>query len=104
MSGNRLTCLRGGRVHDPVHGVDGEVRDLWLRGGRLVEPAPDEPADTTIDLSGCIVMAGGIDLHTHSNVSDGTDTPADQSFDLVSSRSLPPSLLNCASLSFFSCW
>ncbi len=65
MSGARLTCLRGGRVHDPVHGVDGEVRDLWLRGGRLVEPAPGEPADTTIALSGCIVMAGGIDLHTH---------------------------------------
>ena len=55
------TVLRGGRVIDPTHGVD-EVRDLYVRDGRIVGP---DPAAQPIDASGCVVMAGGIDLHTH---------------------------------------
>jgi formylmethanofuran dehydrogenase subunit A len=57
-------CLRGGRVIDPANGCD-EVRDLYVRGGRMVELAPNERATEEIDMSGCIVMAGGIDMHTH---------------------------------------
>jgi len=58
-------CLRGGRVVDPTHGVDA-VADLFIDDGRLVVPAPgDAPPAETIDVSGCVVMAGGIDLHTH---------------------------------------
>ena len=55
------TVLRGGRVIDPANGVD-QVRDLYLRDGRIVGP---DPAAQAIDASGCVVMAGGIDLHTH---------------------------------------
>jgi formylmethanofuran dehydrogenase subunit A len=58
------TRLRGGRVIDPANGVD-EVRDLAFRDGRIVALAPGEPADEEIDASGCVVMAGGIDLHSH---------------------------------------
>ncbi|MBT2299655.1 formylmethanofuran dehydrogenase subunit A [Variovorax paradoxus] len=57
-------CLRGGRVIDPANGCD-EVRDLHVREGRIVEPAPHGVATEEIDASGCIVMAGGIDMHTH---------------------------------------
>ncbi|HEY4065450.1 MAG TPA: formylmethanofuran dehydrogenase subunit A, partial [Burkholderiaceae bacterium] len=57
--------LRGGRVIDPTNGVDGEQRDLFVRDGRIVEPAPGEVAAEEIDLGGCVVMAGGIDMHTH---------------------------------------
>ncbi|CAN7434445.1 formylmethanofuran dehydrogenase subunit A [Variovorax sp. LjRoot290] len=57
-------CLRGGRVIDPANGCD-EVRDLHVREGRIVEPAPHGAATEDIDASGCIVMAGGIDMHTH---------------------------------------
>ena len=57
--------LRGGRVIDPANGVDGERRDLILRDGRIVKLAPGEAATEEIDISGCIVMAGGIDMHTH---------------------------------------
>jgi formylmethanofuran dehydrogenase subunit A len=57
--------LRGGRVIDPANGVDGELRDLYVRDGRIVAPAPGEAATEEIDVSGCIVMAGGIDMHTH---------------------------------------
>jgi len=57
--------LRGGRVIDPTNAVDGTLRDLYICDGRIVEAAPGEPASVEIDVSGCIVMAGGIDMHTH---------------------------------------
>ena len=57
--------LRGGRVIDPAHGVDGEVRDICVRDGRIVELAAREAVDEEIDAGGCVVMAGGIDMHTH---------------------------------------
>ncbi len=61
-----LLRLTGGRVYDPAHGVDGVVRDLHVRDGRIVAPpAADERIDRTYDLSGRIVMAGAIDMHTH---------------------------------------
>ncbi|AGU50220.1 formylmethanofuran dehydrogenase, subunit A [Variovorax paradoxus B4] len=56
--------LRGGRVIDPANGRD-ELRDLYLRDGRMVDLAPNEAATEEIDIRGCIVMAGGIDMHTH---------------------------------------
>lgn len=59
-----LTRLAGGRVHDPLNGLDGETRDLWVEDGRIVAP-PGRPADVTHDLAGCVVMPGGIDLHSH---------------------------------------
>lgn len=57
--------LRGGRVFDPVHGVAGEVRDVVMRDGRIVALDAREPADEEIAIPGCIVLAGGIDLHSH---------------------------------------
>ncbi|MGE3771814.1 MAG: formylmethanofuran dehydrogenase subunit A [Gammaproteobacteria bacterium] len=62
----QITELRGGRVYDPANGVDGEVRSIYLRDGRIVA-APAEPGDIrqTFDLAGCVVMAGGVDIHTH---------------------------------------
>ncbi|MBT2326001.1 formylmethanofuran dehydrogenase subunit A [Variovorax paradoxus] len=56
--------LRGGRVIDPANGRD-EVRDLHVRDGRIVDMASHEAVAEDIDLAGCIVMAGGIDMHTH---------------------------------------
>jgi formylmethanofuran dehydrogenase subunit A len=61
-----LLKLTGGRVYDPAHGVDGEVRDLYVRDGRIIAP-PDreERIAEEFNLSGTVVMAGAIDLHTH---------------------------------------
>ena len=56
--------LRGGRVIDPANGVDA-VRDVCVRDARIVGLAPDEAVSQDIDVSGCVVMAGGIDMHTH---------------------------------------
>jgi formylmethanofuran dehydrogenase subunit A len=57
--------VRGGRIVDPAHGVDGERRDVVVRDGRIVALDPREAVDEEIDASGCIVMAGAIDLHSH---------------------------------------
>jgi len=60
-----LTRLAGGRVIDPAHRRDG-VGDIWMRDGRIVEAPPGgAAAHATYDVSGKIVMAGGIDIHSH---------------------------------------
>jgi formylmethanofuran dehydrogenase subunit A len=58
-----LIRLRGGHVVDPFNGVDG-LADVTFEDGRIVAPdgrAPDEE----IDVSGHVVMAGAIDIHSH---------------------------------------
>jgi formylmethanofuran dehydrogenase subunit A len=59
-----LTRLTGGHVIDPANGRDA-VGDVWLRDGRIVEPPAGGTADETHDVSGKIVMAGAIDIHSH---------------------------------------
>ena len=58
--------IKGGKVYDPAHGVDGELRDVYVRDGRIV-PAPvaGAPGDQEYDCTGMVIMAGAIDLHTH---------------------------------------
>lgn len=60
-----LIKLTGGRVYDPAHGVNGEIRDIWIRDGRIIAPPGDARADQEYDLRGKVVMAGAIDMHTH---------------------------------------
>jgi formylmethanofuran dehydrogenase subunit A len=57
--------IRNGRVFDPANRIDGEVRDIVIRDGRIVDIDPRERVDEEIDAAGCIVMPGGIDLHSH---------------------------------------
>ncbi|MFM0482410.1 formylmethanofuran dehydrogenase subunit A [Paraburkholderia strydomiana] len=60
-----LIRLKGGTVFDPANGVDGERRDLAIRDGRIVDVPANVPADSEYDATGMIVMAGGIDMHSH---------------------------------------
>jgi formylmethanofuran dehydrogenase subunit A len=62
-----LTRIKNGCVYDPANGVDGEIKDLWIRDGKMVAPPsdPDPKADRTIDATGLVVMPGGIDMHCH---------------------------------------
>jgi formylmethanofuran dehydrogenase subunit A len=59
------TLLRGGRVIDPAHADSGAVRDLAVRDGRIAAAIEGDSFDHELDATGCVVMAGGIDLHTH---------------------------------------
>ncbi|MGU3538334.1 formylmethanofuran dehydrogenase subunit A [Methylobacterium sp. A54F] len=58
-----LTRISGGRVVDPTAGRDA-VGDVWIEDGRVVAPSERTP-DRTIDATGCVVMAGGVEVHSH---------------------------------------
>lgn len=68
-----LIRLAGGTLCDPSSGyTDGVRGDLFIRDSRIVDPGDHATrdrwridADQTIDCAGCVVMAGGVDLHTH---------------------------------------
>jgi formylmethanofuran dehydrogenase subunit A len=62
---SRLLLARG-RIVDPANRRRGEVGDLHIQDGRIVDPpAPGTPIDRTYDLAGLVVMPGGIDIHSH---------------------------------------
>jgi dihydroorotase len=58
--------IRGGRVLDPVQGRDGPA-DVLLEDGVVVavEAALEAPDAEVLDVSGCWVAPGFVDLHTH---------------------------------------
>ncbi len=55
--------ISGGAVHDPANDVDGEIRDVCLKDGRVVADVGSEAR--RIDARGMVVMAGGVDIHAH---------------------------------------
>lgn len=62
-----LLKISGGYVYDPLNGVDGQTRDIWIRDGRIIAPPTDAAtrASRTIDAAGMVVMPGGVDMHAH---------------------------------------
>ncbi|MCG8379566.1 MAG: formylmethanofuran dehydrogenase subunit A, partial [Proteobacteria bacterium] len=58
--------LTNGIVYDPVHGINGEQRDIYIRDGYITrKPAGNVKINQVYDLKGKIIMAGDIDIHTH---------------------------------------
>jgi formylmethanofuran dehydrogenase subunit A len=55
--------IAGGRVYDPANGVDGDVRDVCLSDGKVVDDVGEHA--TRIDARGMVVMPGGVDIHAH---------------------------------------
>ena len=53
----------GGKIYDPANGIDGEVHEIRVRDGRIVEQVSDKAR--TIDAHGMVVMPGGVDIHCH---------------------------------------
>ena len=61
-----LFKIAGGYVYDPKNGVDGQVKDLWIRDGKIFDQKdPHARATRTLDCTGQVVMPGGIDMHCH---------------------------------------
>jgi formylmethanofuran dehydrogenase subunit A len=54
--------ITGGKVYDPANGIDGVVRDVCIRDGRVVA---DVEGGRTIAAAGMVVFPGGVDVHTH---------------------------------------
>lgn len=62
-----LFKIAGGTLYDPAHGIDGQVRDLWIQDGKIVA-APTNPAvkpSRVLNAEGLCVMPGGVDMHCH---------------------------------------
>ena len=55
--------IAGGCVYDPANGVAGDLRDVCLSDGKVVEDVPAGAA--RIDARGMVVMPGGVDIHAH---------------------------------------
>jgi len=55
--------ITGGAVYDPTHGVHGDVRDVCIEDGRVVSSVGADAR--VIDARGMVVMAGGVDIHSH---------------------------------------
>lgn len=55
-----------GEVYDPINGINGQVKDIWVRGDKIVTgfQNTDQP-QMVIDAAGMVVMPGGIDIHSH---------------------------------------
>jgi len=58
--------IKNGYVYDPLNGINGEVLDIAVKNGKIVDPSQIDPSRAIIvDAKGKIVMPGGIDIHSH---------------------------------------
>ena len=55
--------IKNGLVYDPLNKINGEKMDIYIDNGKIIEASGN--GAKTIDASGCIVMPGGVDIHTH---------------------------------------
>ncbi len=61
-----ITLLKNGKLYDPAHNKNGVVEDIYINQGRIVpKPLDNAKISQTYDLSGKVVMAGAIDMHSH---------------------------------------
>jgi formylmethanofuran dehydrogenase subunit A len=62
-----FTKIAQAAVYDPANGIDGQVRDLYIRNGKIVDPPtdPDDVPDKVINAEGLVLMPGGVDVHCH---------------------------------------
>ncbi len=55
-----------GRVYDPTNNKNGTVEDIWVKEGRIVSARDvNREQARIIDAAGLVVMAGGVDIHSH---------------------------------------
>jgi formylmethanofuran dehydrogenase, subunit A (EC 1.2.99.5) len=55
--------IKGGFIIDPAQKIDGDVGDIAIKDGKIVEKVSN--AAKVIDAKGKVVMAGGVDVHSH---------------------------------------
>ena len=61
-----ITKLQNARIYDPINRINGKIKDLYIKNGHVIDkPKHGEKVSTTINLKNKIIMAGGIDIHSH---------------------------------------
>ncbi len=56
--------IKNGFIVDPINNINCEKKDIMIKGGKIVEKVNEKKAQI-IDASGKLVMAGGVDIHSH---------------------------------------
>ncbi len=61
-----ITKLKNAKIYDPINKINGKINDLYLKNGKIIsKPVNGEKISKTINLKNKIIMAGGIDIHSH---------------------------------------
>ncbi len=63
-----VVIIVNGEVYAPQNGIDGQVRDICVSGGKISDGkivAEVEPGSDVIDASGMVVLPGGVEIHAH---------------------------------------
>jgi len=55
-----ISSLSGGRIHDPAHGKNGVVADIFIEDGRIVAPPEGGRADNRCDLRASAQQPAGV--------------------------------------------
>ncbi|VAX16012.1 Formylmethanofuran dehydrogenase subunit A, partial [hydrothermal vent metagenome] len=55
--------IENGQVIDPANSEDSVSRPLYIQDGKVTDSAGNSPEK--LDATGCVVMPGGVDIHTH---------------------------------------
>ncbi|HPE51967.1 MAG TPA: formylmethanofuran dehydrogenase subunit A, partial [Methanothrix soehngenii] len=63
----KTMIIKNGYLFDPLNAIDGEVKDIFIREGKVVSSLSGHEAKdaTVIDARGKTVMPGGVDAHSH---------------------------------------
>jgi len=63
MTAANTAIIRNGYVFDPLNGINGDVKDIFIRDGKVVSSltGPEIRDAKIIDASGKTVMPGGVD-------------------------------------------
>ena len=61
-----ITKLQNARIYDPINRINGKIRDLYIKNNKIIDkPGRSEKISKVINLKNKIIMAGGIDIHSH---------------------------------------
>ena len=71
------TVIKNGTVVTAIDAYKGDVGIAGARIAAIAESLPVEGAAKVIDAAGCLVMPGGIDVHTHLDMPFGGTVSAD---------------------------
>lgn len=57
--------IKNGVVFDPINNIDGEIKDILIESGKIVEKFSNETDVKEIDAKGKTVIPSAVDIHTH---------------------------------------
>ncbi len=61
-----MLWIKNGIVIDPKNGINGEKMDIFVKDGKIVEESEVNKSECkVIDASGKLVVAGGVEMHSH---------------------------------------